>query len=121
MGLPDGDAFDLTTSTKTFPDGANFEMEFPGFQGLVALKAGLKACEKFGIVENRLDETLGIMRHTKEEIREYVRISKDIGAELIMSVGPRATYDIGATVRTPQGVRMSYRLRGTEQVLRAIQ
>jgi len=121
MGLPDGDAFDLPTSTKTFPDGANFEMEFPGFQGLVGLKAGLKACEEFGIVENRLDETLGIMRHTKEEIKEYVRIAKDIGAELIMSVGPRASYDIGATVHTPQGFRIGYRLRGMEQVLRAIE
>lgn len=38
-----------------------------------------------------------------------------------MSVGPRATYDTGATVLSPQGVRISYRLRGMEQVLRAVE
>jgi hypothetical protein len=39
----------------------------------------------------------------------------------MMSVGPRATYDTGATVLSPQGVRISYRLRGMEQILRAIE
>ena len=43
------------------------------------------------------------------------------GAELLLSVGPRAPYDTGATVLSPQGVRISYRLRGMEQVLRAIE
>ena len=38
-----------------------------------------------------------------------------------MSVGPRATYDTGATVQTSQGVRVGYRLRGMEQVLRAVE
>jgi hypothetical protein len=45
----------------------------------------------------------------------------DYGAELLMSVGPRAPYDTGATVQTPQGVRISYRLRGMEQVLRGVE
>jgi len=35
--------------------------------------------------------------------------------------GARATYDTGATVLSPQGVRISYRLRGMEQVLRGIE
>jgi hypothetical protein len=38
-----------------------------------------------------------------------------------MSTGPRATYDTGATVLSPQGVRISYRLRGMDQVLRAVE
>ena len=36
-------------------------------------------------------------------------------------VGPRATYDTGATVLSSQGVRISYRLRGMEQVLRGVE
>ncbi len=38
-----------------------------------------------------------------------------------MSVGPRATYDTGATVLSSQGIRISYRLRGMEQVLRGVE
>jgi hypothetical protein len=38
-----------------------------------------------------------------------------------MSVGPRAPYDTGATVLSAQGVRISYRLRGMEQVLRGVE
>jgi len=38
-----------------------------------------------------------------------------------MAVGPRATYDTSATMLTPQGVRIGYRLRGAEQVVRAIE
>jgi len=39
----------------------------------------------------------------------------------MMSVGPRATYDTGATVLSEQGVRISYRLRGMEQLIRAVE
>jgi hypothetical protein len=38
-----------------------------------------------------------------------------------MSTGPRATYDTGATVLSSQGVRIGYRLRGVEQLVRAIE
>jgi len=66
-------------------------------------------------------ETYGMFRHTREEIKEYCRLCHDYGAELLLSVGPRATYDTGATVLSSQGVRISYRLRGMEQVLRAVE
>jgi len=52
-----------------------------------------------------------MFRHTRAEIKEYCRLCSQYGAELLLSVGPRATYDTGATVLSPQGVRISYRLR----------
>jgi hypothetical protein len=39
----------------------------------------------------------------------------------MMSTGPRATYDTGATVLSAQGARIGYRLRGMEQVLRGVE
>jgi len=48
-------------------------------------------------------------------------MAKDHSCDLILSCGPRATYDTGATVLSPQGVRIGYRLRGMEQVVRAIE
>ncbi len=74
-----------------------------------------------GIIINRVTETYGMFRHTQSEMRDYCRLCNQHGAELLMSVGPRATYDTGATVLSPQGVRISYRLRGMEQLLRGIE
>jgi hypothetical protein len=66
-------------------------------------------------------ETYGMFRHTRQELKEFCRLCNQYGAELLMSVGPRAPYDTGATVLSPQGVRISYRLRGMEQLLRGIE
>jgi hypothetical protein len=74
-----------------------------------------------GITINRITETFGIFRHTAEEIKAYCKLCHDYGCELLLSTGPRATYDTGATVLSPQGVRVSYRLRGQEQMCRAIE
>jgi hypothetical protein len=74
-----------------------------------------------GITINRITETFGMFRHTQQEIREYCRLCNQYGCELLLSTGPRATYDTGATVLSPQGVRVSYRLRGMEQLIRAIE
>jgi hypothetical protein len=62
-----------------------------------------------------------MFRHTREEIKQYCKLCHDYGAELMLSTGPRATYDTGATVLSEQGVRISYRLRGQEQVIRAVE
>jgi len=85
------------------------------------MKALLEESSRAGDLINRVTETLGIIRHTSAEIKEYVRIAKDFGCELNLSVGPRAPYDTSATVNTPQGIRIGYRLRGMEQVVRAME
>jgi hypothetical protein len=49
-----------------------------------------------------------------------IEFAKSYKAELILSPGPRAIYDIGASVQTPEGARISYRLRGSDQLVRAL-
>ncbi|RKX75973.1 MAG: peptidase [Spirochaetes bacterium] len=121
LGLPDGDLFDLPTSGKTFPDGAHFRLEVPTVNSAEAVRALLEHTKKNGVTVNRIDETYGIFRHTRDELKEYAKLGKEFGCEINLSVGPRATYDTGATVQTPQGVRIGYRLRGMEQVCRAVE
>lgn len=50
-----------------------------------------------------------------------VRLAKEAGTDLILSVGPRATTDTSASVHTEEGIRMGYRLRGQEQIVRAVE
>jgi hypothetical protein len=121
LGLPPGDCFDMPSSPARFPDGAAFRIEVPTVNSAEAVESLLDTSLKLGITINRVTETYGMFRHTRDEIKEYCKLCKDYGAELLLSVGPRATYDTGATVLSPQGVRISYRLRGMEQLLRAIE
>jgi hypothetical protein len=121
VGLPEGDLNDLPTSQARFPDGAAYRIEVPTVNTAQAVAALLETSEKMGITINRVTETYGMFRHTREELKEYCRLCHDYGAELMLSVGPRATYDTGATVLSAQGVRISYRLRGMEQLLRAVE
>ncbi len=121
LGLPAGDAYDLPTSDKRFPDGAHFRIEVPTINTAVACRALLEEAERIGITINRIDETFGAFRHTLEELEEYVAICKHYGVALNLSVGPRAAYDTSATRLSDQGRVIAYRLRGQEQIVRAIE
>ena len=121
IGMPQGDAYDMPSSALRFPDGGAFRIEVPTVNSAEAVAALLETSTKNGITINRVTETYGMFRHTRQEIKEYCRLCHEYGAELLMSTGPRATYDTGATVLSPQGVRISYRLRGMDQMLRAVE
>jgi hypothetical protein len=121
LGLPSGDLWDLPSSPSRFSDGAAYQTEVPTVNSVEAVAALLETADKLGVVINRVTETYGIFRHTRQELKDYCRLCREYGAELLLSVGPRATYDTGATVLSSQGVRIGYRLRGMEQVLRGIE
>lgn len=120
-GLPVGDLDSLPTSGKTFPDGAHYRLEVPTVNSAAAMKSLLETVAKNNVTVNRIDETYGCFRHTFSEIKEMAKICAEYKVELNMSIGPRATYDTSATRLSTQGVRIGYRLRGMEQVLRAVE
>ncbi len=121
MGLPTGDCYDLPTSEKRFEDGAQYRFEVPGIQGPSAMAALLEAVEKNGVPVHRVTQTKGVMTLLDNEITQMVDMARDAAVELVLSIGPRATTDTSASVNTPEGVRMGYRLRGQEQVIRAVE
>ena len=121
LGLPSGDAYDLPTSEKRFSDGAQYRFEVPGIQGPKVMEALLEAMDGYGIPLHRVTQTKGIMMLTDNEIIEMVKLAKEAETDLILAVGPRATTDTSASVHTEEGVRMGYRLRGQEQIVRAIE
>lgn len=121
IGLPGGDAYDLPTSKKRFSDGAQYRFEVPGIQGPKVMEALLEEMEKYGISLHRVTQTKGIMMLTDNEIMQMVKLAKEAQTDLILAIGPRATTDTSASVHTEEGVRMGYRLRGQEQVVRAVE
>ena len=121
IGTPEGDAYDLPTSEKRFHDGGQYRFEVPGIQSPKVMEALLDEMDKYQISLHRVTQTKGIMMLTDNEIMEMVKLAKDYGTDLILAIGPRATTDTSASVNTPEGVRMGYRLRGQEQIVRAVE
>ena len=121
IGMPEGDAYDLPTSEKRFHDGGQYRFEVPGIQSPKVMEALLDEMDKYQISLHRVTQTKGVMMLTDNEIMEMVKLAKDYGTDLILAIGPRATTDTSASVNTPEGVRMGYRLRGQEQIVRAVE
>lgn len=121
IGLPEGDAYHLPTSEKRFYDGGQYRFEVPGIQGPKVMEALLETMDKYNIWLHRITQTKGIMMLTDNEIIDMVRLAKEGQTDLILAIGPRATTDTSASVHTDEGVRMGYRLRGQEQIVRAVE
>lgn len=121
IGLPGGDLYTLPTSEKRFDDGGQYRFEVPGIQGPKVMEALLEEVDKYGLYLHRVTQTKGIMSLSDKEISAMVDLANKANLELILAIGPRATTDTSASVNTPEGVRMGYRLRGQEQIVRAIE
>jgi len=121
IGLPGADAYDLAASEKRFEDGGQYRFEVPGIQGPGVMKALLEALDGYHVPIHRVTQTKGIWTLLDEEIEAMVRLANEYHVQLILAIGPRATTDTSASVHTPEGQRMGYRLRGQEQVVRAVE
>lgn len=121
IGQPEGDLYNLPTSQKRFSDGAQYRFEVPGIQGPGTMKTLLEELEKYQIAIHRVTQTKGIMSLTDEDIDKMVNLARQYEVDLILAIGPRATTDTSASVHTEEGQRMGYRLRGQEQIVRAIE
>lgn len=121
LGLPRSDCFDMPTSQKTFSDGGHFKIEIPTVNTIEAMDAVLSESVKLSININRITETYGIFRHTQPEIKQMIKLCRDYGCELVMSTGPRATYDTSASAASLQGKTIGLRLRGQDQLIRAVE
>jgi len=121
IGQPGGDLYDLPTSEKRFPDGGQYRFEVPGIQGPGPMKSLLEQLDEYGIQIHRVTQTKGIMFLTDDEIKQMVALAEKYHVQLILACGPRATTDTSASVKTEEGQRMGYRLRGQEQIVRGIE
>lgn len=120
-GFPEGDLHHLPSSTKTFPDGAQYRIEIPSVEGPKALLSVIEAAKEYEVVVHRISQGSGIMLLTDDEIQEMARIGKANHMEISLFVGPRATYDIYAQTLTPGGKSIGLRSSGMDQVVYAIE
>ncbi|HEY3342225.1 MAG TPA: hypothetical protein VGK81_09415 [Anaerolineae bacterium] len=121
LGLPPGDLFDLPTSAKRFPDGAQYRVEIPSVEGPRALAAVLAEAEARKVRVHRVSQGSGIMLLTDAEIREMAKLGAEARVEVSLFVGPRAAWETGAQITAPAGKNLGARQRGMNQVVYAIE
>jgi hypothetical protein len=121
LGFPPRDCYDLPTSEKRFPDGAQYRFEIPSVEGPNCLKAVIEEARKYRLTIHRVSQGSGIMLLTDDEIVEMAKLARDQRMELSLFVGPRATFDIGAQPLTPAGKNIGLGLRGMDQIVYALE
>jgi hypothetical protein len=121
LGLPASDCFDLPSSTRRFPDGAQYRIEIPSVEGPAALQAVIEEAEKLKVTIQRVSQGSGIMLLTDDELREMARLGNEARMEVSLFVGPRAAWDTGAQITSGAGKNLGARLRGMDQVVFAVE
>ena len=118
-GYPPGELYELPSSHKRFPDGAQYRIEIPSVEGPRALAAVLDAAQEYGVTVHRVSQGSGIWMLTDAEIREMCRLGADADIEVSLFVGPRAAWGTSAQVRASAGKNLGARLRGMDEVVYA--
>ncbi len=116
---PPGELYNLPTSEKRFPDGAQYRIEIPSTEGPRALAAVLEEAERLGVTVHRVSQGSGIWMLTDAEIRDMCRLGAAAGIEISLFVGPRAAWGTSAQVRASAGKNLGARLRGMDEVVYA--
>ncbi|MFN3336714.1 MAG: hypothetical protein ACK42I_04335 [Thermomicrobium sp.] len=121
VGLPRGDLYELPTSTKRFPDGAQYRVEIPSTEGPRVLAAVIEEARRYGIVVHRVSQGSGVMLLTDEEIREMGYLAAANGMEVSLFARPSAGWDVGGMARASAGAIVSAKLRGQEQLVHCLE
>jgi hypothetical protein len=121
IGLPPGDLSELPTSSKRFPDGAQYRVEIPSTEGPRCLDAVLEEAERLGVPVHRVSQGSGVFLLADEELDEMVTIAHAARCEVSLFARPGAGWDASATARAPAGAVAAPASRGQEQVVWALE
>jgi len=97
MGVPGRDLWELPSSTKTFPDGAQYRIEVSGVERASTLEAMIDEARKKLVPIHRIIATVtGSTFCEFEELKAMAQMAREEKIEVIMTVGPRKGWDVGA-------------------------
>jgi hypothetical protein len=117
-GIPGRDAYDLPTSAKAFPDGANFRIEIAGVERASTMEAMIDEARKRKLTIHRAIAAVGGSTYCDfQELTDMAAMARDEKIELVMTVGHRKGWDPGAKESaTPEGAMQGFRLRGSDHI-----
>ncbi len=120
LGIPSEDPKGLPKSGQTFPDGGHYRMEISGVERPSTLRALIEEREKRDIPVHRLISTvMGSTYLSDEELEDFAQMAHDADMEVIITPGPRSSWNTGRQVATPEGALSGLRVRGSDNLIRA--
>ena len=121
LGLPPGDAHDLPSSAKRFPDGGQWRIEIPSVEGPAALQMVYDQADALGVPIHRVSQGSGVMLLTDDELDAMANLGRSRGIEISLFVGPRAGWDTGAMAYSTAGRAVAPKIRGMDQLVQAVE
>ncbi|MFI6348850.1 hypothetical protein [Streptomyces sp. NPDC050560] len=103
LGLAPPPPVPADASPHTFPDGGTWRVEIPSVEGPEAVATVLKESARLDVPVHRISQGSGVWMLTDDEITEMAGACAARGVELCLFTGPRGTWDIGASTRSPSG------------------
>lgn len=116
-GLPPGDLYDLPSSSKRFPDGAEYRVEIPSTEGPRCLEAVLEEAARLEVPVHRVSQGSGVFLQTDRELEEMARMAAGARVEVSLFARPNAAWDTSAMARSPAGAVVAPAARGQDQVV----
>jgi len=93
-GIPGRDLYELPDSPKRFPDGAHYRIEISGVERPEVLEALIDEAEKRGVPVHRLiSVVMGATLLDDKELTRFAELARDAKMEVIMTPGPRTSWD----------------------------
>jgi hypothetical protein len=121
MGLPGADPAGLPTSTKRFPDGAQYRVEIPSVEGPEALEAVYAEADARDVVVHRVSQGSGGMLLTRRELAAIAKFAHARSIEVSLFARPVAGWDTGAASVATGGGPVAAQARGTEQLVHVLE
>jgi hypothetical protein len=117
-GIPGRDAYELPTSPKTFPDGANYRIEIAGVERASTMEAMIDEARKRNLTVHRVIAAVGGSTYCDvAELRAMAQMAREEKIEVVMTVGHRKGWDVGAKESTTaEGALQAFRLRGSDHI-----
>lgn len=118
MGIPGRDAGDLPSSAKTFPDGGQWRIEISGVERASTMEALIDEARRRNVPIHRAVATVGGSTFCDfEELKAIAEMGRDENIEVIMTIGPRKAWDVGARAAAfAEGGAVGMRLRGSDSI-----
>lgn len=117
MGAPTGDAHELPTSDRRFPDGAQYRIEIPSTEGPDCLEAVLDEGERLGVTVHRISQGSGVFMLTDDELDRFAAIGASAGIEASLFARPNAAWAPSASSLSAAGGSVAAAARGQDQVI----
>lgn len=116
--IPGRDLHDLPSSPIAFPDGAHYRIEIAGVERPSTMEAMIDEARRRSITVHRAIAAVGGSTYCDlAELRAMAEMARDEHIEVVMTVGHRKAWDVGAKeAASSEGAMQGFRLRGSDNV-----